>query len=322
MGTKDKKQKVYLSDPKRYADIWNGFVYGGEQVLKWQDLIEENTVLTYDEDGKSEELTSDIIMKRTNGGQTYGIHIVENQQTIDYSMPVKILLEEAMAYEKQVRRIKRRNKKLREVLDKQHNTAGEYLYHFLKNDRVRPVTTLVLYWGDGEWDGATTLKELINFNGVEDMEKFIPNYPIRVVNVAEWTDVSRFQTELRTLLALFTKRKNKQEFKAYADEHPKEMEMDKESMEMLATLVGSKGLVNYVEEKMKEEDKKNMGNAIDDLIEDGRNEGRQEGRQEGLELGRQETLKSLINSWVEKGKTVFEIAELLGRSEEDVRALM
>ena len=64
MGALDKKQKVYFENPKRFADV---------------------------------------IMMRTRNGDMLGLLILENQDSADYSIPVRIFHEEALAYMKQVR---------------------------------------------------------------------------------------------------------------------------------------------------------------------------------------------------------------------------
>ena len=52
----------------------------------------------------------------------------------------------------------------------------------------------------------------------------------------------------------------------------------------------------------------------------------EDGKREGLEIGRAEGERErdrfLINRWLQKGKTVAEIAEDLGKSEEYVESLM
>ena len=60
--------------------------------------------------------------------------------------------------------------------------------------------------------------------------------------------------------------------------------------------------------------------------EDGKREGLEIGRLEGEKRGRAEgekdTHRFLINKWLQKGKTIAEIAEDLGKSEEYVESLM
>ena len=63
-----------------------------------------------------------------------------------------------------------------------------------------------------------------------------------------------------------------------------------------------------------------------DMRREGYVEGEKRGRAEGEKLGRTEgekaTHRFLINKWLQKGKTIAEIAEDLGKSEEYVESLM
>ena len=56
--------------------------------------------------------------------------------------------------------------------------------------------------------------------------------------------------------------------------------------------------------------------------EDGKREGYVEGEKRGRAEGEKATHRFLINKWLQKGKTIAEIAEDLGKSEEYVESLM
>ena len=45
MGEKDIRLKVYFSDKERYADLWNGSLFQGREVVKPQELEEVSPVL-------------------------------------------------------------------------------------------------------------------------------------------------------------------------------------------------------------------------------------------------------------------------------------
>ena len=75
MGVLDKKQKDYFEDPKRFADIWNGILFGGFEVIRWEELSECDSVLTYGR-GKGMEKTADGIMKKTADGKLLAIMIL------------------------------------------------------------------------------------------------------------------------------------------------------------------------------------------------------------------------------------------------------
>ena len=50
-------------------------------------------------------------MKQNYDGQRFVILSLENQDEIDYGIPVRVMLQEALEYERQLRDIRRRNEK-------------------------------------------------------------------------------------------------------------------------------------------------------------------------------------------------------------------
>lgn len=111
MGKKDLSLKTYLSDPTRYADVYNGGVFGGAQVLDASLLGEAATVVTKTDGSQEVETICDIAMRQKVGGGLFALWILENQEEIDYGMTVRVLLREALEYDRQVKELKRGNRK-------------------------------------------------------------------------------------------------------------------------------------------------------------------------------------------------------------------
>ena len=215
MGKEDKKLKNYFEDPGRFADAWNAIVYNGWQVVRAEDLYEVNSVFTAVTGDAEEERIADMVMKRTRGGNDLGILILENQDRTDYSMPVRIFHEEALAYLKQVREIEARNRVTVEQLKKM-GRLGVYYYYFTKDDKVRPVSTLVLCWDEKGWKGGKSLWDVMDFTGVEEMRETVPEYPIRVIDMAHIENEEAFQTDLGTLVGLLRRKNDKDAFRSFA----------------------------------------------------------------------------------------------------------
>ena len=280
MGKIDKSQKGYFADPRHFADIWNGLLFQGVEVIGWKELQEGNAVQTSSE--SDIERTSDMIMKKTMDGQTLAILILENQTNVDYSMPARVFMEEALAYDKQVREIKRHNQNLEEVTGK-YGELGAFIYWFKKKDRLRPVVTLVLYWGNQEWDGAMSMKDLIDFKGVEYLRNLVPEYPVHVVDMSKVGNTEAFHTDVRSLVEYYQRRNDKDRFRDYYENCEEAYELDDDGIKVLSHLVKSKELELLKTRKNNSEEGKvkKMCRAITELIEDGREEGRSEGKLEG-----------------------------------------
>ncbi len=281
MGKKDLTLKSYLSDPVRYADVYNGSVFKGMQVLDGAQLEEVQAVAVKAEGDVALERTCDIAMRQKTGGGLYALWILENQETVDYGMPVRVLLREALEYDRQVKNIRRRNEAAYKDKPKK-GSAGEYLYKIGKTDRIRPVSTLIIYWGSERWDGPRSLHEILDFSGIaedmaQELKKLIPEYPLHILDLNETNDYSGFQTPLRTVFELYARRSDKQQFLDYVKEHEECRHLDMETHEVIRQLMGAAKLRSLQEKTEQEEEEQDMWKAIEDLIEDGRQEGRQAG---------------------------------------------
>lgn len=290
MGKKDLSLKSYLSDPVRYADVYNGSVFGGMQVLEGAQLEEAGSVQTKTDGGISLERICDLAMRQKNGGELYAIWILENQETVDYGMPVRILLREALEYDRQVRELKRKNEA--EFQQEQGKaSSGEYLYKVKKGERIRPTGTLIIHWGNKPWDGPRSLHEFLDFGGfegaaAEELKKLVPEYPLHILDLNAENDYSQFRTSLRTVFELYARRADKQQFRDYVETHEECRHLDVETYNVIGKLIGSSKLQQQ-EYKEENEEERDMSNVIDDFFEDGRIAGKAEGKAEGIiEFGR------------------------------------
>lgn len=305
MGKEDIGLKLYFSDARRYADLWNGSVFGGREIIKAEKLQEVNPVMSKADHDAVLQKTCDIVMKQDNDGQRFVILTVENQKTIDYGMPVRIMLQEALEYHKQVKEIERKNKKAsQQQCGKNkpafYHDAGEFLYKVRKEDRLHPVVTLIVYWGEEEWKGAKSLHEMIDFGDEskhidQELKKLIPEYPLHFLDLTEFDHLECFKTELRPLLELYKRRNDKKEFVEYVKTSEEQWNMDDETWYMLSLLTHSKELENLIKNRnVTESEKKSMCKAIEDLKNDAIAEGRVEGKIEGKVEGKAEYIIELL----------------------------
>ena len=90
----DTKWKIFLSNNARYADVINGIAGGGRQLITKENLYDTDT-----NTGGSDKIRD--IIRKTSFGLNFSIIGIENQETIDYSMPLRSMSYDAGEYEKQ-----------------------------------------------------------------------------------------------------------------------------------------------------------------------------------------------------------------------------
>ena len=250
MGKRDIALARYFEDEDRYADLINGFVFRGEPVISGENILDKNTRIT-----------------------GFVVIALEHQDQIHYSMPVRVMLEDAAGYDEQMRRIQKKNQKVK-GLDK-----GEFLGSFRKEDRLNAVFTIVLYYGEKTWDGAKDLYSLINFDEVPEMLKdLFNNYRMHVLEVRRFKDIDQFNTDLREVFGFIGFSGDKTAVRNYVAENQDSFEqLSEDAYDVIAVMAHSKELEDVKERYREKGGKINMCEAIRGMIEDGRLEGRREG---------------------------------------------
>ncbi len=148
--------KDYMSDTAIFADVFNYYIYGGEQIIQPEQLIERDSTkitLPYGADGAVVPVqkfrdVQKLYAAMTDGNLGYVLYGIEAQSEIHYAAAVKNNLYDAMEYAGQVEeaaRSHRRAMKQADAMQKKPN-AGEFLSGFWKEDRLIPSVTVMLYF--------------------------------------------------------------------------------------------------------------------------------------------------------------------------------
>ncbi len=176
--------KNYWRDNEQFADFFNAVLFGGEQVISPDELedvdTEESSVLNHKDYVESIQAVRDNI-KICKRSLTYGVELVmlgiENQEHVHYAMPMRVMTYDCGAYKKQYDSNAKKYQ-TSDGLDK-----NEYLSRMKKTDKFIPVITVVVYYGDEPWDGATTLHEMLDIP--EKMKPFVNDYKILLVEARQ-----------------------------------------------------------------------------------------------------------------------------------------
>ena len=99
MGVADAITKEYMRGSKVFADAFNYFIYGGEQVVDPEFLHELDTTeigIPFTLDGKSTR--EETVMRDARA--SYILLGIENQTDIHYAMPVRNIIYDALQYGK------------------------------------------------------------------------------------------------------------------------------------------------------------------------------------------------------------------------------
>ena len=102
MGKGNAAVRQWMSNPKRFADLFNGMVFEGEQVIRPEELEPadgETDLLLEDKNGKLQEVHRyrDLVMRWKRGGMLV-LLACENQAKVHYAMSVRNMLYYSLSY--------------------------------------------------------------------------------------------------------------------------------------------------------------------------------------------------------------------------------
>ena len=238
MGKIDIATKQYMSHRDIIADAFNFYIYDGRQVIKPEELQKIDTAeiaLPYgnDADMAVQKLRDNLMLwsMAKDDEAVYVVLGIENQDKIHYAIAVKNMLYDALQYAKQVEEAKRsyrdRSKKKQIKLN-----SEEFLSGLKKEDKLMPVITLVVYFGDKDWDGAKSIHEMLSVDNVE-LLSYVPDYKI----ISE-ENFDKFKTDLGAVMQFIKHQSDKDG--SWIKGNSRFNHVEKEAVELINIITGAK----------------------------------------------------------------------------------
>lgn len=197
MVEKDTSEKNFIALNDVFADILNGLVFGGEQVVKAASLSEAGAFSQYKaETGRLHEQERDS--HKLWRGHRFSLYFgAESQTRPDKDMPFRIISYDGASYRSQILKTERRlvKGKIKQV----------------KSKKRYPVISIVLYFGKYPWKYPKNLVDCFHPALPEDriasvLKDYIQDYKIHVFDIPRLTEeeVGRFRSDFRIVAEYFT----------------------------------------------------------------------------------------------------------------------
>ena len=293
-NAKDGEIYERLSDNEVFADLFNGVVFQGEEIIKpeyLEEMNEKKQLKIPGRDGQPVVIKKlrDVQKKCGLDGSLLGIMLAaEGQRTVHYGMPVRHMLYDAVDYTKQMLDLEKKHRRGRDL-----SSSAEFLSGMLREDRLRPVITLALFYGEDQlWDGPMCLHDMLELpKALEPWKTYIPNYPLNLVysgNVCP----ENFRTGLREVFELLRVAKDKDSMEAFLRENQERYRnLDWKKGELIGDFLDVPLIKDNADAIRTEEGGMNMCTAFQQM----RREGEVEGEQRGRKIG-EEKLSRLVQS--------------------------
>lgn len=330
MGRPDSVMQYYLSDKGRFADLFNGIFFQGEQFIQSCDL-QDSSERYSEKAGQGTSRFRDIKMTLKNS-RILRILAVENQANIDYTMPYRCMQYDVMEYGKQLRERKNTNRAGNLL-----TTSPERLCGITKTDRIAPVYTLCLYHGEEPWDGPLSLRDMMDFgNGSDRMEQYFADYPLRLYCVNGMNSFDVFHTELRELFSAMRYRRDKERLQKLFACDARYSHLSSDTVRALSVLLNIPDLWRKREQyrdKTYGSEEYNMCQAWEEIKEEcyakgvsqgisqGITQGISQGISQGIEKGSRDKARTIVQNMLKHGFSKEEICELTECSAEFVSKL-
>ena len=271
MAEKDMTEKTLEAFNDVFADIINGLLFDGEQVLQQESLIDAQTFSMYKADGQLHRQDRDVAKYWVDQhGERITVRLaflgIENQSNYDPDMPLRVIGYDGAVYRAELS----------------------------QKDRY-PVVTLVLYFGDMPWGRNRTLYDVVHIP--EKLRPFVNDYKINLFEIANLPEeaVNHFHSDFRTVIDYFISSRREQVYEL-------KNSADFTHVDELLTLMSVLTQDNRFEESLEGEGGKpqNMSSLLDRVEERGRqkglDEGHQEGFREGADQNRLENIRSIMET--------------------------
>jgi len=256
---KDTTWKDFFDDNARYADIINGLGCDGAQYVKPSDLQEADT--------GAKKKNRDLLRK-TAFGTNFALIGIENQEEMDYEIPLRVMYYNATRYQKQANQIAKvvraNNKGL---------SPGEYLYGFTKNSKLYPIITFVLYYGKESWNGPVNLSEILDFSNIpEQLKTKVSDYKVNIVDIRNIKDTSVFKTDVKQVFDFIRNSENGDALLQLVKGDPYYKSMELDAFEVVTKYANSENLIE-AENYVGKDGKGDVCKAITELMESSREQG-------------------------------------------------
>ena len=174
-----------------------------------------------------------------------------------------------------------------------------------KEDKIIPVITVVLYFGEKPWDGPRSLKDMMGWKG-EEAASSIQDYKMNLLIPSEMKDaeIETLQSSLREVFYFLKYAGDWKKLEKILDKNERFRSLEKEAAVVISTLTNT-------EIKIKEsEEKQDMCEAIEQM------------KQESMEMGLEKAESKIIINMYRKGYNCMQITDITGVEEEKVREII
>ena len=285
MKEKDITEKKLLSYNDVFADVINGTIFEGKEVVKSEELTDANPVTQFKDDKNTHrEQIRDVAKLWEKKGVIFSFIGIENQTSLDRDMILRVISYDGATYKNQI-----------------------------GNEHIYPVFTIVIYWGKNEWKVPTTLKERIECP--TEIIDVVSDYKFKLIDMARLSDeeIDRFRDDFKFIAGILSKKRDYRPHNVDV-KHPEEV------LDLLDAVLGDDRFKQMKREIVRI---KTEGREVDmcEFLDELEKRGMEKGIEQGMEKGEEQATFRIAKNFKDSKVDVEIIVKATGLTKEQVEAL-
>ena len=289
MKEKDITEKKLLSYNDVFADVINGTIFEGKEVVKSEELTDANPVTQFKDDKNTHrEQIRDVAKLWEKKGVIFSFIGIENQTSLDRDMILRVISYDGATYKNQI-----------------------------GNEHIYPVFTIVIYWGKNEWKVPTTLKERIECP--TEIIDVVSDYKFKLIDMARLSDeeIDKFRDDFKFIAGILSKKRNYRP-------HDLDIKHPEEVLDLLDAVLHDDRFKKIKSEiiRIKTEGREvDMCEFLDELEKRGMEKGMEKGIVQGMEKGEEQATFRIAKNFKDSKVDVEIIVKATGLTREQIEAL-
>ncbi len=308
--------KNFWRDNHHFADLFNAALFNGEQVLNPDDLSEADTdvssILKFNGHAETVQKVLDVV-KKTAYGIDFVIWGLENQEKIHYAMSLRHMVGDAFSYLKEYQEIAAKNQK-----DKNFASSDEFLSNMKKTDRLHPMISLCVYYGENPWDGPLCLMDMLEVP--EKIKPLVSDYKMNLIELRTSGFLQFHDQDVNTVfdISRWIYERNYDKINTVY----RERQIASELGMVIGAITQSQKLIDHALESERKGGQVNMCSALEELEKKAEQKGEQRGIKKGEQRGLQEgmiagTIKTCKKFNLNQEETIKNVMEEFSLSKEE-----
>lgn len=289
MKEKDITEKKLLSYNDVFADVINGTIFEGQEIVRSEELTDANPVTQFKDDKNTHrEQIRDVAKLWEKKGVIFSFIGIENQTSLDRDMILRVISYDGATYKNQI-----------------------------GNEHIYPVFTIVIYWGKNEWKVPTTLKERIECP--TEIIDVVSDYKFKLIDMARLSDeeIDKFRDDFKFIAGVLSKKR---------DYRPRNVDVKhpEEVLDLLDAVLGDDRFKQMKSEivRIKTEGREvDMCEFLDELEKRGMEKGIEQGIEQGMEKGEEQATFRIAKNFKDSKVDVEIIVKATGLTREQIEAL-